>query len=454
MSNTSNTTPDGLRDIFSISRLNREVKLLLENEFPLIWVEGELSNIARPSSGHLYFSLKDSNAQVSCAMFRNRSRNLDFKAEDGVAVLARVRVSLYEPRGNYQLIVEHMEEAGAGALQREFELLKQRLNKEGLFNEAHKQPIPTLPKQIGVITSESGAAIRDVISVLRRRFPSIPVIIYPVPVQGDGAGEKIADMVKLADKRGECDVLIVTRGGGSLEDLWAFNEEVLARTIYHCNTPVVSAIGHEIDFTISDFVADKRAATPSAAAEMVSPDRSEWQQALQVQYNRLCNAMQSIQLRRQQQLDFLEKRLQHPGKRLEIIGKRVQDLQTRLSNAQTVSLKQHRAHLNEVTAQLHQHTPMHRLNRLQAQSASLASRLGSAIKVLVKARQQQFLSISHTLEAVSPLATLNRGYAIVRHPKDRHIIRRCRDVSSGQQIEAALSDGALLCRVEQIREND
>jgi len=266
-------TPD--RDVYTVSRLNQTARQLLEQGLPRIWLEGELSNLSRPSSGHLYFTLKDSRAQIRGAMFRNRNQLLRFRPQEGMQMLVRCRISLYEPRGDYQLIAESMEEAGDGALQRAFEELKRKLDLEGLLRAEHKQPLPLLPRRIGVVTSPSGAAIRDVLSVLKRRFPAIPVMVYPVPVQGKEAGREIAAMLHRAGERRECDVLILTRGGGSLEDLWAFNEEVVARAIHDCPVPVISAVGHEVDFTIADFVADQRAPTPSAAAELASPDQYE-----------------------------------------------------------------------------------------------------------------------------------------------------------------------------------
>ena len=253
------------RTVYSVSELNQTIRGLLESEFPLIWVEGEISNLAQPSSGHMYFSLKDESAQVRCAMFRGRNQFLRFTPENGQKVVIRARVSLYEARGEFQLIAEHMEDAGAGALQRAFEELKARLAAEGLFDESLKQDIPELPTRIGVITSPTGAAIRDVLSVLQRRFPAIPVLVYPVPVQGDGAAEKIVATLQLASKRKDCDVLLLVRGGGSLEDLWSFNEEIVARAIVASEIPVVCGVGHEVDFTIADFAADVRAPTPSAA---------------------------------------------------------------------------------------------------------------------------------------------------------------------------------------------
>src|SRR5690606_35272474 len=264
------------REILSVSQLNRRAKQLLETHLPLLWVEGELSNVSQPSSGHWYFTLKDDQAQVRCAMFRNRNMLVRFKPQQGQQVLVRARVSLYEGRGDYQLIAEHMEEAGTGALQRAFEALKAKLGAEGLFDEARKRPIPTLPRHIGVITSPTGAAIRDVLTVLERRFPSIPVTVIPVAVQGKESAPQIVRALELANRCGLFDVLLLTRGGGSLEDLWSFNEEAVARAVAASQLPVVCAVGHEVDFSIADFVADLRAPTPSAAAELMTPDGEDW----------------------------------------------------------------------------------------------------------------------------------------------------------------------------------
>ncbi|MGH7248369.1 MAG: exodeoxyribonuclease VII large subunit, partial [Pseudomonadota bacterium] len=301
------------RRILSVSQLNREARALLEGGFPLIWVEGELSNLSRPASGHLYFSLKDSAAQVRCALFRNRANLLRFKPVDGLHVLARARVSLYEARGDYQLIVEHMEEAGHGALQRAFEELKQKLAKAGLFDAEHKRPLPAIPRTIGVVTSPSGAALRDILSVIRRRYALAQVIVYPAPVQGEGAAQKIAAMIRAASVRAECDVLIVSRGGGSLEDLWAFNEEVVARAIYGSAIPVVSAVGHEIDYSIADFAADKRAPTPTAAAQMVVPGKLELQASLDKTAAALADAILSALTTHRRQLGHLSVRLRDPA---------------------------------------------------------------------------------------------------------------------------------------------
>ncbi|MDX1433546.1 MAG: exodeoxyribonuclease VII large subunit, partial [Gammaproteobacteria bacterium] len=305
-----------IRDVYTVSELNMQARALLEERFPRIWVQGEISNLARPRSGHIYFSLKDDRCQLRCAMFRMHNQRIDFTPEDGMQVLAQGRVSIYPERGDFQLIVQFLEEAGAGALRRAFEALKQRLAAEGLFDEALKRPIPALPRQIGVVTSPTGAALHDIVSILARRFPAIPVLVYPVPVQGADAAPEIARMLDVASARAECDVLILARGGGSLEDLWAFNDEGVARAIRRSQVPVVTGVGHEVDVTIADFAADARAATPSAAAELVSPDVREWRQLLAAGMQRLerCARRHLIDTRRA--LEALERRLVHPRRRL------------------------------------------------------------------------------------------------------------------------------------------
>jgi exodeoxyribonuclease VII large subunit len=440
------------RDIFTISRLVRECRAVLEGSFPLLWVEGEISNFSRPSSGHFYFSLKDEAAQVRCAMFRNRSQLLRFRPENGMHVLVRARVTLYEARGDFQLVVEHMEEAGLGALQRAFEELKARLGREGLFDARHKIPLPALPKRIGVITSPTGAAIRDVLSVLKRRFPAIPVMIYPVPVQGEGAAGEIATMIETADRRNECDVLILTRGGGSLEDLWAFNEEVVARAIHNCRTPLVSAVGHEVDFTIADFVADQRAPTPSAAAEMVSPDQHELQQQLAKQCTRLHNQLTRELQQSHQQLSWLGKRLQqhHPGQQLQVRAQRLDELEIRLRRASKNNLAGKHHRLNNTINRLQRRAPLQQLARLQARQQQLQQRLHHAFERLLSGKQQRLAVSCRTLDSVSPLATLQRGYAIVQDVSHKHVYRNADELKRGDKISARLANGSLLCSVDEI----
>lgn len=444
------TSPQPLREVYTVSRLNREARAVLEANFPLLWVEGEISNLTRPRSGHIYFSLKDEFAQVRCAMFRMRAMNLSFSPKDGAKVMARVRVGLYEPRGDFQLVVDHMEEAGDGALRRAFEALKQRLGNEGLFDEARKRPLPELPRSIGVVTSPTGAAIRDILTVLKRRFPAIPVVIYPVAVQGEGAAREIAEAIRLAGRRKECDVLIVGRGGGSLEDLWAFNEEVVARAIHDSPLPVVSAVGHEVDFTIADFVADVRAPTPSAAAELLSPDREAWLTRLQRVEDRLMQLVQQQLRQRRQQLLWLGKRLKHPGRRLQENAQRLDELEMRLAQAQQNLARHKRARLETLQARLERHSPMLRLHQLQQSQRELSRRLQQAMHLRLTQLQQRLATQAHALETVSPLATLSRGYAIVSVAETGKVLRSSDEVKAGDKVRAQLLRGQLLCRVEEI----
>ena len=437
------------RDIYTVSRLNREVRALLEGSFPMLWVEGEISNLARPSSGHIYFSLKDARAQVRCAMFRNRNLRIGFRPEDGMQVLVRGRISMYEARGDYQFIVEHMEEAGDGALRRAFEELKRRLAAEGLFAAEHKQPLPALPRCIGVITSPTGAAIRDILSVLRRRFPAVPVLIHPVMVQGEGAARQIADAIALANERGECDVLILARGGGSLEDLWPFNEEVVARAIFRSRIPIVSGVGHEIDFTIADFVADHRAPTPSVAAEMVTPDAAEWLAQLKALDLRMAQLIgrRIGELRRH--LEHLQRRLrsQHPGQRLQQQVQRVDELERRLRQGMHSRLRHEHGRLGTLAARLARHTPTPRIAQLQDHSRALGWRLQTALQHRLAQAGARLQALARALDAVSPLATLERGYAIVTRP-DGTVVTDAATVTAGEPVQARLARGRLLCTVD------
>ncbi len=435
------------REIYSIAQLNREARALLEGNFPLIWVEGEISNLARPASGHIYFTLKDEQAQVRCAMFKMRRRLLDFQPDNGSAVLARVRVSLYEARGDYQLIVEHLEEAGDGRLRRQFEQLKQRLAAEGLFDAARKRPLPELPRRIGVITSPSGAAIRDVLSVLQRRFPAIPVLIYPVPVQGLDAPSAIVEALRTAARRNECDLLLLTRGGGSLEDLWAFNGEAVARAIADSPIPVVSAVGHEIDISIADFVADVRAATPSAAAELISPDRGEWLDTLRHWRSRLVRAIRARLAREQRHLHAIGRHLKHPGQRLQEQAQRLDELELRLSRALHAQLRTRQARLDTLRARLHGQSPKRQLAALQQRLASDRRRLRTAMPQRLEQERQRLTGLARALDAVSPLATLGRGYAIAQDSGGR-VIRKASEVSVGDDVQVRLGEGRLECRVE------
>lgn len=440
------------RDIYTVSRLNREARMVLEGSFPLIWIEGEISNLARPGSGHLYFTLKDAGAQVRCAMFRNRNQYLRFKPIDGMQVLMRVKVGLYEGRGEYQLVAEHMEEAGDGALRRAFEELKQKLAQEGLFDGQYKQAFPELPHQVGVITSPTGAAIRDILTVLERRFPALPVLLYPVPVQGEGAAEKIARAIETANEHDVCDVLIVARGGGSLEDLQSFNEEIVARAIFASRIPIVCGVGHEVDFTIADLVADQRAPTPSAAAEFVSPDQGEWQDYLIQLASRLRQQLHTRTAQLHERLRWLQQRLQqqHPGSRLNQHAQRLDELEQRLLRAQRQQQQNKQHRLEQCYARLQQHTPIHVVERLNSRYQNLRLRLQSSISTRLDHYRQRLAVPARALDAVSPLATLERGYAIVTRPRDHTVIMDAASVEVGAQVEARLHKGTLLCSVDKV----
>ncbi len=443
------------RDVLTVSRLVRETRAVLEGSFPLLWLEGEISNYSRPSSGHSYFSLKDEAAQVRCAMFRTRNLQLRFAPANGMQVMVRARITMYEPRGEFQIVVEQMEEGGLGLLQRNFEALKTRLGQEGLFDAAHKKPLPTTPQQLGVITSATGAAIRDILSVLKRRYPALPVLIYPVPVQGEAAGREIAAAIKLANQRKECDLLIIGRGGGSLEDLWAFNEEVVARAIYTSAIPIVSAVGHEVDFTIADFVADLRAPTPSAAAELVTPDISELQQRLMQQQQRLYNRIRATLQQSQQQLGWLSKRLQqqHPGQQLQQKGQRLDELEQRLLQSINMQLRHQTHQLQQFTTRLHHNSPRYRLQQLHSHHEHLTQRLQRAWQLKLTHTKLALAAASRALNHVSPLATLERGYAIVQQLPKRQVVRDATALQAGDKIEARLSKGVLLCTVDEIKDD-
>ncbi|RFA29987.1 exodeoxyribonuclease VII large subunit [Alkalilimnicola ehrlichii] len=444
------------RQVYSVSRLNREVRTLLEGSFPLIWLEGEISNLARPASGHLYFSLKDAQAQVRCAMFRNRNLLLRFRPENGAKVLVRARVSLYPARGEFQLSIEHMEPAGAGALRQAFEALKAKLDREGLFATEHKRPLPSLPQKLGVITSPSGAAIHDVLTVLRRRFPATEVLIYPVPVQGEGAAEEIAATIRLASEQATVDALLLTRGGGSLEDLWSFNEEVVARAIFDCEIPLVSAVGHEVDVTIADFVADRRAPTPSAAAELLTPDAQSWLATLAQQEQRLLALTRQRLERLHERSYWLQQRLmqQHPHRRLQDRSQRLDELEQRLLNVTRNRIQTAQTRYNHALSRLRQTTPVERFRTAERQCADLQHRLGTAIEHIVSQQQRQLEGLARALDAVSPLATLGRGYAIVRRPDDQTVLRNAAEATPGDRIVAKLGHGQLHCLVESIAKEE
>ena len=444
------------RDVYTVSRLNKEVRLLLESGLPLLWLEAELSNFAAPASGHWYFSLKDSQAQVRCAMWRQRNTQVRFRPKDGMAVLVRARVGLYEPRGEYQLIVEHLEEAGEGALKREFEKLKAKLAAEGLFAAERKRPLPAVPRRIGVVTSPTGAAIHDILRVLRARFPVAAVLLYPTAVQGAAAVPEIVRAIETASRRNECDVLIVARGGGSLEDLWCFNDERVARALAACRIPSVSGVGHEVDVTIADFVADVRAPTPSAAALVATPDKSTWLESLALMATRFGGAMGRYLRAHGVGLGALAQRLQisHPGVKLAQHAQRLDDLEQRLRLSLRSTVLKDRERVQSLASRLWRENPRHRLEALCANAAGLQQRLSAAIGTTLVTVEQRLALASRTLDAVSPLATLGRGFAVVSRVDDGSLLRDAAQAPEGTEIEARLSKGRLRARVTVSRKQD
>ncbi|MBI3561858.1 MAG: exodeoxyribonuclease VII large subunit [Gammaproteobacteria bacterium] len=439
------------RDIYSVSRLNHEARSLLEGSFPLLWIEGEVSNLTRHSSGHWYFSLKDEAAQVRCAMFRNRNMYVGFTPSNGIQVLLRARISLYEARGEFQIIAEYMEESGEGALRRAFDLLKQRLQSEGLFNAQHKKPLPYWPYCVGVITSPTGAAIHDIVTTLQRRLPLLPVIVYPVPVQGKGSAEQIAAMITTAASRRECDVIILARGGGSLEDLWAFNEESVARAIYHCPIPIVTGIGHEIDFSIADFVADQRAPTPTAAAELVSPNQHEITTRLQQYADRLVLKQQARLQHWQQQLQWLSQRLPHPMRQLQLWMQRLDELQLRQQTTLRYFLQQQQQRVQQIQQRLYTLSPMTLLSFYKQRLTYAGELLYRTLSSRLQQSHHALNHLVHALDTVSPLATLQRGYAIVTRGFDQSLVRHAAQVQPGEAILVRLAQSSLECQVQTIK---
>ncbi len=436
--------------VYSVSELNKAARNLLEGHFPLIWVEGELSNLARPASGHWYFSLKDEQAQVRCAMFRNRNMLLRFKPENGMQVKIRARVSLYEGRGEFQLIAEHMEAAGFGALQRAYDALKQRLAHEGLFSEEHKKSLPRFPRRLGVITSATGAALRDILHVLKRRYPLLPVLIYPVPVQGDEAAPAIVRALEQANDSANCDLLVLARGGGSLEDLWAFNEESVARAIHDSQIPIISGVGHETDFTIADFVADVRAPTPSAAAEIASPNQQEILNQF-IRYESYLNDLIVIKIDKYLQiLEHLKTRLkqQHPLRRIEQHALRIDELERRLSRGWENTLRHQGLRLDRLRQSLLSQNPAQQLQKLNARLEPLRLRLDQGITLKMQHTMNHLAEIGRALNAYSPLATLDRGYALIT--REQELIKSVSQVETGDHVITRLSDGSLECRIEAI----
>lgn len=429
----------------TISQLNRTIKNLLEQKTGQMLIQGEISNLVRASSGHWYFSLKDEQAQVKCTMWRGRNQLIKFRPENGMQIYVRAKVTLYEARGDYQLSVDYMEPAGLGNLQMQYEQLKQKLETEGLFSSDRKREIPHRPLSIGVITSPTGAAIRDVLTVMQRRSPMTEVIIYPCQVQGKQAHRTIIEALKVANKRKEVDVLLLTRGGGSLEDLWCFNEEALAYAIAESKLPVISAVGHEIDFTISDFVADLRAATPSAAAELLTVDQRELRQqldAIQIYLSQnLNNQLEQLQSR----LSLLRLRLTDPDPLLATYQAQLKQYAQSLTANLRQLLSEKNALLHKTQLKLLQQHPERQLQRAESVNQALRLRLKRAIDVWLKERQQRLAATAQQLHLVSPLATLDRGYSITL--KNTSVIRSTKQLSKGDRLTTRLGDGEVISEV-------
>ena len=437
--------------IFTVSRLNSRVRILLEQEMGVVWLTGEISNLVMHSSGHWYFSLKDPGAQVRCAMFKGNNRRVIFRPQNGQQVLVQARLSLYEPRGEYQLVIESMQPGGDGLMQLQLEQLRQQLQTEGLFAMERKRPLPGSPQTIGLITSPTGAAIHDLLTVLGRRAPGLKVILYPAQVQGAQAAEQLCQAIACANRRSECDLLIIGRGGGAKEDLWCFNDEKLVRAIAGSRLPVVSAVGHESDVTLSDLVADLRAATPSAAAELVSPDQAEQQQQLHLLAKTLRRSGSRLILAHRHRLTLLLQRLQHqhPERRLQQQQQRLDELQARLwQNLQQQLLHRERK-LERLSYRLGQHSPRSRLRQAEHQLHLLQQRLLRQAENQLERQQRRHSLLLTRLEAVSPLATLARGYSITTN-QEALVIRSASAVTHGERLHVQLAAGKLEVEVTKI----
>jgi exodeoxyribonuclease VII large subunit len=434
--------------VLTVSQLNQQTKVLLEKQFTSVMVEGEISNCVRPSSGHYYFTLKDKNAQIRCAFFRPRQNGNQGKLEDGLQVIVRGKVSIYEPRGDYQLIIDNVEPAGLGALQKQFEELKKKLASLGLFEEHHKKTIPLFPKTIGVITSSTGAALRDILSTLKRRFAAIPVVIYPTEVQGKDAPKSIIRALHQAMAHAQADVIILARGGGSIEDLWAFNDEKLAHELFKCPIPIVSGIGHEIDFTIADFVADLRAATPTAAAEAVTPDGLELAASITKLQARLQHSISKLLEHCSLKLGLLQHRLSSPDILIQRHQQRIDNLELQLQQMIKLTIKQNAQNLNLLKARLI--NPAKKLEQTKLILNNLFHRLQTAMANKLHDLQQSLAAQIRTLRAVSPLATLERGYSITL--VGEKVVTSIKQIEINQAVTIRLTDGHMQCKVEQKEE--
>lgn len=436
--------------ILSVSRLTALIRGVLEENFEHVWVEGEVSNLAMPVSGHLYFTLKDSGAQIRCVMFRASARALKFRPRDGMGLIVRGRITLYEQRGDYQLLVEYLEPQGMGALQLAFVQLKEKLAKEGLFAEERKQRVPSLPQRIGVVTSATGAAIHDILTVLNRRFANVEILLRPVKVQGEGAADDIVEAIDDLNRHGEIDVMIVGRGGGSLEDLWAFNEEKVARAIARSRIPIISAVGHEVDFTIADFVADLRAPTPSAAAELVVKSKEELASRVEFLRHRLLQRMHRALAEAGGELESLSRALRDPSMLLGNMAQRVDDLSVRLERATVGVLKYQVITVESLKSSLRLRNPALAVERARERVIALGSRGEIALRRNFDQSREVAAVLSARLDALSPLGTLARGYSIALKLPERSVVRASNQINTNDSLELRLCTGKVLCRVESV----
>ena len=441
------------RNIYSVSELTLKIKALLEDKYPFIWINGEISNFKVPSSGHYYFTLKDDSAQISAVMFRGQNKRLEFMPEDGMSVTGYGRISVYAPRGAYQIILEYLEPSGVGALQAAFEQLKAKLSEEGLFDDHYKKPLPFLPRKVSLITSATGAVVHDMIRVMHRRFPNIRIEIIPVNVQGDLAVDDIVAAIKLLNFRNDSDVAIIARGGGSLEDLWPFNSESVARAIFASEIPVVSAVGHETDYTIADFVADLRAPTPSAAAEIVAPVKTELVNQAHQLTRQLVYGFSSLLNYQRRHIQQLTDRLIHPKRKLDDLRLRLDDYAERLHGAFQRELRRKKERLDWRTEGLYQKSPRDLINVRYNQLIQLHNQLKSAASAYIFSQAMALKAVNGRLHALSPAAVLERGYSIARRIPEQSIVRDAAAVNVGELIEVLLAQGTITCRVEGKSEN-
>ncbi len=441
---------DLLPTVYTVTQLTTSIRANLENAFPEVWVEGEISNLRVPSSGHVYFSLNDQESQIRAVLFRRVAASLPFNVENGLTVLVKGRVSVYEPRGEYQILLAYLEPKGIGALKIAFEQLKKRLDQEGLFDPARKRPLPFFPRHVGVVTSRTGAALHDIVTVVHRRCPVIRLCLFPVAVQGPGAAQQIADAIRLANQRDDLDVLIVGRGGGSWEDLWSFNDEVVVRAIADSHVPVISAVGHEIDVTLSDFAADYRAPTPSAAAESVSPVLVDLIEGIQEKNMRLAQALRGTLLSCRNQVGLASRSLPVPSQILQRQVQRVDELSLRLVRGMQAILSEGRPRLASLATGLERIGPGRSWQRGSLTLPQILQRLSRAMPGVITEKRHQLRTLASTLDSLSPLAILSRGYSIIETSPGGEIVKDAQSVRVGDRVRSRLAEGTLSCLVEQI----